>query len=93
METMVYILRFVVTVAWGKREIIPAHLPQFSLARPGPAKHSLDVLQKTGRLFRGVYRICVLVESHVTALEKNFELIAEAQRVEPAGPTDENIFA
>ena len=75
-----------------RREIVPAYLTQFSFAWSGPAKHSLYV-PKDGRwVLSCAYRIRMLVEPHVTSFEKLFEPITVTERVETAGPADENIF-
>jgi hypothetical protein len=93
METVLYIQTPIVPVARRKGEIIPAHLPQFSLAGAGPGKHRLYRLKEAGWIFSCAYRICVLVESHVTGFEKFFEQIAVTERIKTTGPADEDIFA
>ncbi len=73
----------------GKREIVPAHLPQFCLACSGAGEGPLYGLDEARCLLGRADRIRMLVESHVTGFEKFFKQIAVTEGVETTGAADE----
>jgi hypothetical protein len=67
MKAIFYVLLLVVSVAGGKSEVIPAHLPQFRFARSGPAKHLFYSLEEAWGFLGCVDCISMLVESYMTS--------------------------
>ena len=92
MKTRLCVHSLVVTVAWGKREVIRADLSEFSLAGPGFGEHALDGLDDARGVLGCHDGVGVLVEPHVAGLEELGELVTVFEAIKTAGSADKNVY-
>ena len=75
---MLNILLLVIVVAGREREVIPAHLSEFSFAWSGAGKHFFDGPEDAWRILRCVDSVGMLVEAYVAS---NVAMIIAATNV------------
>src|ERR1700691_2383802 len=92
MQTILYVHCLVVTVAWGKCEVIRADLSEFSLAGPGSGEYALDGLDDARWVLGCDDGIGMLVEPHMAGFEELGELVAVFEAIKTTRPANENVY-